>query len=689
MQSKIFLKFTIILSISLAALFLYLKSPALNEPNTPPIDFKSFDTEADNLLKNMTTDEKIGQMMLVSLTPSMRNGSFQETDKNLGAVLVAGNDEPIGGPALANWKKMMNSVKQAATLTLKDGTKIEPLLGTDAVHGDQHVLGAVIFPHNIGLGATHNLELVKKIAAFTAYDAKQSGFNWVFAPTIAVAHDYRWGRTYESFSSDPTWVQYFAEAYVNGAQQNNAGKISGALTSAKHYIGDGYTFMGQDEGNISIPDQAGWDKLFSQNFSGYQGAFSQSVGSVMISYSSINNKPMTLQQDLITNTLFVKNGFEGLIVTDYGAVEKAANKMKLSYPEALIQAINSGIHLVMLNNNFSFEEEVGQFRKTLTAAVSQNKISQTTLDAAVRRILRVKLAMGLVSSTSPVVPAPVPNEDEKSIALQAAEQSLVLLKNENAVIPVNSQNLSHVILLGSRGFNYKTQTPGPYAFDDIGSQSGGWTVVWQGSQGNDYWRNSAIDNKASSILDGVRKLAPQVPISENSVPSGASAQNSLAIVVLAEPPYAEFMGDVANNNPLYANEPSYVNPYVPLKQKNTLQIGFDQTTLETINQLKNLGVPVITVLLSGRPMIISDFPDNPWDKSNAFIAAWLPGTTGGEAIANAIFGQYHFRKDYPQANTLSFAWPRYMSQVGEVACVNHGKSGRSDLLADCGDGLTT
>lgn len=616
-----------------------------------PLDYRIYAPEAKRIVERMTLEEKIGQMTLPSIDMIYHDGGLSviRQDK-LGAVLAEGDTVPPQGPELKNWQALAEAMKKQATFPL--------LLGTDAVHGNQHVANAVIFPHNIGLGAAHDPELINAIASWTAYDVEQSGFNWIFAPTVAAAHDYRWGRTYESFASDPALIKQYANAYVQGAQLIANNRITGALTSTKHFIGDGNTDAGIDEGNDTVLND---EQFLKDNYPGYIGAFEASTGNVMVSYSSINGLPMSINKKMLQKYLLPY--FSGFVVSDYGAIEKAAIKVKRPYAKVLADAINSGIDMIMLTNEFpQLYTSIAQFQQILLKDVENGLISKRRIDEAVVNIIQVKLAMGLLDKNN--LPMSKPPGDENQIALQAAEESLVLLKN-NRVLPVDPNKLKQVILLGD-------------AVDDIGSQCGGWRIVWQGKKGNQY-----TDNRATSILMGIRNnVGNKVNIIVNDLPASYTHHDTIAIVVLAEFPYAEYLGDVGNNNPLYNH---IRNPYAPTFEPKDLVVHYDKTIEKRIQQLKAAGVPVITVLLSGRPMVISAGATSPLRLSSAFIAAWLPGTTGGQAIANAIFGQYHFRQ-ISQTNTLTFAWPASMQQVGQLFCARSGKKPKP--LFDCGFGLS-
>ncbi len=661
--------------------------------------FSYYQEKAQKIVKMMTLEEKIGQMTLVNIS-TIKNDSISSWDAiekyNIGAILADANEMPET-PSLNDWQAQMRVINTHTAST----QHIPLLLGTDAVHGNQHVANAVIFPHNIGLGATHDASLLNQIAAWTSYDVKQSGFNWAYAPTVAVVHDYRWGRTYESFSSDPEWVKRFAKEYVLGAQNIDYEKHSlrGVLTSTKHFIGDGNTDNGIDEGNVTVSDE---NQFIRENYSGYEGALSAATGNIMISYSSINKIPMSLNKYYLDAYLFKRSDpstqFEGFTVTDYGAIAKATHGRP--YHEALANAVNAGTDMIMVSRDdfysidndpalYDHSNKIASFQAALLydCNLEDNnpfKITQQRIDEAVTRILQVKLAMGLFDASSQNMTPPT--GDENKIALKAAEESLVLLKNEpksnKSVIPVDN-TIKHIFLLSP--YNYSL-------YDDIGTQCGGWRIKWQGIPGNEY-----TDANASSVLNGIKKIIPADADILFNLPNSIdeyTEKNTIVIALLAEPPYAEFMGDVDNDDGNY-------EIHHAAELQNGLFTQFDRPTLNAIQTMKGKNIPIITVLLSGRPMIINHFPstnynisfdenNTPLAMSDAFIAAWLPGTKGGEAIANAIFGHYHFRSK-KGANTLSVPWPSDINQVrtGRLVCNTIRRNNDPIPMFECGYGLAT
>jgi len=630
-------------------------------------DFTNFTAQANTYLKQMTLDEKIGQMTLPTIKFLLQDGGLQLISLyQLGGVLAV-DDSGLAGKdfLLADWQALAKQIK-SYPVTIAHGNISVPLfLGTDAVHGNQHIAQAVLFPHNIGLGATHDPALIEQIGAWTAYDVKDSGFNWGYAPCVAVAQDYRWGRTYESFGLDPQWVAKLGAAYVRGNQAAQNGHLTGILANAKHYIGDGATNYGIDEGNVILTDK---EKFLQINSPGYVSTAQQGVGSIMVSYNSINDVPMTLNKkylDLIRdgNLPGQEQPYTGFLVSDFEAVARIARDRHLGFADTLATAVNSGLDMFMISReNPQFYATIGDFQKVLRKDIKDGLIPMARIDDAVRRILQVKIAMGMMQSSAPALAKP--QEAEVAVATRAAQESFVLLKNDNHTLPYRSAAIKHVILLGD-------------ATDDIGTQCGGWTLVWQGVKGNKYWQNDA---KASSIKSGIAAILkkhadyitnPDLNDLQQKLADGVyTAKNTLVVATLSEVPYAEFMGDVGNKNRLY--DPT-MNTSMPAQQAESLIIKFPVAERKQIEAVQQHDIPVTTVLFSGRPLIITQdgsgqsSPIAPLTLSDAFIAAWLPGTTGGTAIADALFGKYHFRHA-KLANTLPFAWPRSMAQLGKLSC---------------------
>lgn len=744
-------------------------------PNT--VNYDEFALIAKQIVSQMTLDQKIGQMTLTDFTllPTRSDfyaepGAIDNTlikQYNVGAVLVSANDAPLHckdnqcdlisnnlvpdvyqQATLKNWQQLAQGVSSEPVVigtSPRDAIYIYPLLGTDAVHGNQHVLGSVLFPHNIGLAATHDPSIFYRAGFWTGQSVRESGFNWAYAPTVAISHNPNWGRFYESVGSTSAFVKNYAFCFNQGVQQSHHGFIHGALGTTKHYIGDGATFEGIDEGNDEVTD---FHRFFSINSEGYNGGILAGTGSIMVSYSAINNTPMTINprplqtiRTGIYNDIRYHPPFKGFVVSDYGAIDKAATQglptstKKTTYLDALATSVNNGMDMIMLSP-FPANASIPNFQKALKFLVSNShtggspSIPESRIDEAVTHILSVKYAMSLIQDfdnnrwlTREKVPAmPFYRQDKNNDkaahdALDAAEKSLVLLKNNNALLPLNLQSLKYIVLVGEDTYNVRqpngsTQVETFQNFNNIGAQNGGWSVLWQGINGNQYWQGkNKITSHASSLLDGVTHLVNSVtPKAQLLYPEATwdicereaflqnlqtqypemTSENTVIIAALAEPPYAEFMGDI--NVPYCRNNPTdssngclynlHSNIYLPDQQKGTLAVKLDSYSQEIIQALhqKNANIPVVSVLFSGRPVIITEPSDPPLNfipltNSNAFIAAWLPGTTGGQAIANALFGKYYFCRGICQpnsANTLPVDWVANMQQLENYPIYDKG-----------------
>ena len=677
--------------------------------------YKPYYKKAQAIVSKMTIDEKIGQMIVPTTTILISNpedakylatlsddeliikfGLDKIKKYHIGSVLVGGNDVPFDAndPSLAMWQKIARLAK--SQYSGPEGTKL--LLGTDEVHGNQHVLGSPLFPQNIGLGATHDPKLIKEAARMTAAGTLESGFNWVFAPTVAIAHDYRWGRTYESYSQNPSIVEVIAYNFIDGMQNIQNNHITGTLATVKHFIGDGLTVNGLDEGNTEVTN---FDELWNVDGAGYRGAIDANVGSLMPSYSSLNGVPMHFGGDKgllekISTTGIYDYKFDGFVVSDYAAISKSQAKYnalnknsKISFIDSMALEINSGVDIIMFgtdSNGFAkrypkkflgkqskdmpseyynvknkvawpktmdggnYTDAVDMLR-AIKFAVKQQKIPMSRIDQAVTRIIAVKLAM------KPSM-KPIDNEVVKAAALKVAEESMVLLKNDNNTLPINTTKIKNVVLMG--------------AYDDIGRQNGGWTILWQGFTGNQWWKPNSEAKKNSGATSYIEGLENNLSEGTNFITNfndskqQLSKDDTVAVVILSEDPYAEFNGDVDNGNPLYLS--GHKKP-----QSKFLGLKFNNRQEAEIKKLKAKGIPIITVIQSGRPMVITDGGDKaPLQNSDALIAAWLPGTSGGQAVANTITGKYKLKsfkasidgKEY-YSNTLPFDWPKNMQEVRE------------------------
>lgn len=581
----------------------------------------------DQLMARMTLEEKVGQTI---------QGDFGEMtpqdliDYPLGSILGGGNSEPGGDPYATpqQWLDVARAFREAA-LT-RGGAAIPILFGLDAVHGHNNVVGATLFPHNIGLGATRNPELVGRIAEATAIEVAVTGVDWTFGPTLAVPRDDRWGRSYEGYGEDPEIVAAYAGPVTLGLQGRleagrplARGRIAG---SAKHFLADGGTLNGKDQGDARISEE----ELATIHAAGYPPAIDAGVLTVMASFSGWNGVKHSGNPTLLTDVLRGPLGFEGFVVSDWNAHAQLPGCSNESCP----LAFNAGIDMFMAPDTWK------PLFHSMVAQVRSGEISQARLDEAVRRILRVKVKLGLFETTQPnrelegrfeLLGAP----EHRALARQAVRESLVLLKNNDGVLPIRGG--ARVLVAG-------------VAADDIGQASGGWTLTWQGV-GN---TNAHFPN-AQSILSGVREAVSAAGGEVRYDAEGEFEQKpDVAIVVFGETPYAEFQGDLDHLD------------FVPTGP------------LETLRRLKAAGIPTVSVFLSGRPM----WTNPEINASDAFVAAWLPGSEGG-GIADVLIGDAEGRPRHDFKGRLSFSWPRTAIQTP----LNRGEPGYDPQFA-YGHGLT-
>ncbi|WP_185734903.1 glycoside hydrolase family 3 protein [Micromonospora globispora] len=528
-------------------------------------------TRVADLLSRMSLDEKIGQMT------QAERGSVTATDLTtyrLGSILSGGGSAPSPNTA-ASWADMYDSFQRAALAT---PLGIPMIYGVDAVHGHNNVVGATIFPHNIGLGATRDPALVQQIGQAVAEEVSGTGVDWDFAPCLCVARNDRWGRTYESFGETPD-IPSDMTTLITGLQGATLGGPTSVLATAKHYVGDGGTTGGDDQGNTELTEA----ELRAIHLPPFQAAVQRGVGSVMISYSSWNGGKMHGNQYLITTVLKGELGFSGFVVSDWNGIDQIDGSSGFTAAE-VTTAINAGIDMVMVPTAWK------TFISTLRAEVQNGHVPLSRIDDANRRILTKKFELGLFErpytdrSWTPTVGSAA----HRALARQAVRESQVLLKNANGVLPLARDN-NKIFVAGKNA-------------DNIGNQSGGWTISWQGSSG-------AI-TPGTTILQGIRAaVGPTTTVTYNQRGTGIDRSYRAAIALVGETPYAEGQGD------------------------RTGSMSLDREDLRTIATLRNAGVPVIVVLVSGRPMdIATELPK--WD---ALLASWLPGTEG-DGVADVLFG---------------------------------------------------
>ncbi len=592
----------------------------------------TIEARIDSLMAIMTVEEMVAQTIqgdINSITP----GDVREY--RLGSVLNGGNSAPradVRAPA-PEWLVLADVFYEASTDTSGGGAAIPLLWGTDSVHGHNNVIGATVFPHNIGLGAARNPDLIREIGAVTALETVVTGQDWTFAPTLAVAQDDRWGRTYESYSEDPAIVAEYARAMVEGIQGALGSETLFAsdkvIATAKHYLGDGGTDAGKDQGD-NLASEA---DLRDIHGAGYPPAVEAGVQVVMASFSSWRGEKLHGSTYLLTDVLKDRMGFNGFVVGDWNGHGQVPGCQTTDCAASL----NAGVDMFMAPDSWK-----GLYENTL-AQVKAGEISQERLQDAVRRILRVKFRVGLFEKEKPSS-RPLAGSFEllgsaehRAVARQAVRESLVLLKNQGGLLPLRAD--SRILVAGDGA-------------DDIGKQSGGWTLSWQGTG------NSKADfPNGESIWDGI-KAASDVAGGQAvlSLDGTYDQRPDVAIVVFGENPYAEFQGDIPDLD------------YQP----------GSATDLALLQSFKAAGVPTVAVFLSGRPLWVN--PEI--NASDAFVAAWLPGSEGS-GVADVLLRKPDGSIHHDFKGKLSFSWPKTAAQTP----LNH-QDESYDPLFPFGYGLT-
>ena len=583
---------------------------------------KAQDPKVRELLARMTLEEKIGQMIQTERS-ALKELSDVE-NYFIGSFLSGGTSDPKGGNSLTDWTDHYDALQER---TQNTRLRIPILYGIDAVHGHSNVLGATLFPHNIGLGCTRSPSLVERAARITAIETRATGIQWTFAPCVTVPRDERWGRTYEGFGESPELARILGEAAVRGFQGNDLKDPLSLLACAKHWIGDGATVFGTghklkddvrllDRGDVRLSEA----ELRRIHMPGYVTAIKAGVGTIMPSYNSWNGVKCSGSKRLLTEILKQELGFEGFLISDYNAIDE----MPGDYKSQVEVSVNAGMDMYMAPQRY--RELYGH----LLQLVKENRVAMSRIDDAVTRILRVKFAMGLMDpGRSPLADRTLHQRfgspEHRQVARECVRASLVLLKNERQTLPASKQ-LKHIHVAGKSA-------------DDIGNQCGGWTISWQGKSGDN-------TTGGTTILEAIKQSVSRETMVTFSKDGSGAKGAELGIVVIGEIPYAEYIGD----------------------RKDLTLAPEDVAAIEAVKQA---GIPVVVVLLSGRPMII----DKVIGKADAFVAAWLPGTEG-RGVTDVLFGDFNFK------GKLSFSWPRSMDQIP----INVGDA-RYDPLFKYGYGL--
>ncbi|WP_242906473.1 glycoside hydrolase family 3 protein [Actinomadura terrae] len=544
----------------------------------------------EDLLARMSLDDKIGQMV----QPERRSIEPADVARfRIGSVLSSGGSAPSPNNA-RSWADMYDGYQRAA---LGTPLRVPMMYGVDAVHGHNNVVGATIFPHNIGLGATRDPELVRRIGAATAEEMTGTGADWNFAPCVCVVRDDRWGRTYESFGEVPGLPSAMTTV-IEGLQGRSLGDgPTSVLATAKHFVGDGGTDGGDDQGDMRVPEA----ELRAVHLPPFREAVRRGVGSVMASYSSWNGVKLHRNRYLITEVLKRELGFTGFVVSDYNGIDQIDGEPGFTRAE-VAAAVNAGIDMVMVAQRWR------EFIDDLRAAVQGGEVPMSRIDDANRRILAQKFRLGLFER--PLADrrylATVGGAAHRALARRAVAASQVVLKNDDDVLPLDRDD--EKIFVAGR------------SADDIGRQSGGWTITWQGAPG--------ATTPGTTILEGIRQVAGKgrtVTYAEDG--AGVDRSYDVAIAVVGERPYAEYKGD------------------------RTDDLRLSGTDLKTIDRLRAADIPVVVVLVSGRPLDVTSELRH-WD---GFVASWLPGTEGA-GVADVLFG------DTAPSGRLPVSWPRSAAQ---------------------------
>lgn len=572
------------------------------------------------IMAGMTLEEKVGQMIQGD------TGSINPEDLRnypLGSILAGGSSPPLNSPdrsGAAPWIATVHAYNAVSMQARADHTPIPLMFGIDAVHGNNNIVGATLFPHNSALGATRDPELIRRIGEATGQETAAAGIDWAFGPTVTVPQNDRWGRTYEGYSEDPAVVRSYAGKMVEGLQgRPGNGSIQGGHVSAsvKHYVGDGGTTNGIDQGDTDVPEST----LISVHSAGYPPSINAGVYTVMASFNSWQGIKMHGSKALLTDVLKGRMGFAGFVVGDWNGHGQVPGCTNTDCPIAF----NAGLDMAMAPDSWK-----GLFDNTVREA-RQGVIPMARIDDAVRRILRVKIKLGLFDQGRPYESRPevIGSPEHRALAREAVRKSLVLLKNDG-VLPLKSS--LNVLVVGE-------------AADNIGEQSGGWTLSWQGN-GN---TNADFPN-GQSIYSGISEAMAAGGGTATLSPDGSYAKKpDVAIIVFGEHPYAEGLGDIRT----LEFEPG------------------DKKSLALLRKLKSEGIPVVSVFLSGRPLWVN--PEI--NQSDAFVAAWLPGSEGA-GIADVIVGNRQGKPRNDFTGRLSFSWPKSAGQF----TLNKGSANYSPLF---------
>ncbi|MBW6515563.1 MAG: glycoside hydrolase family 3 protein [Candidatus Cloacimonetes bacterium] len=595
----------------------------------------------------MTLEQKVGQIVQAErqfITPN------EVKQYHIGSVLSGGGSVP-GDNKPEDWIKMNDAYWSASMEADAEHLPIPLIYGIDAIHGNNNVIGAVVFPHNIGLGAANDPDLLESIASVTAKEIAVTGLDWTFAPTLAVARNDHWGRTYESYSEDPKIVSSYASRFIKGLQGNfTHDKV---IACAKHWIGDGATLHGIDQGDMCITEE----ELRRIHLPPFKAAIDAGVLTVMVSLSSWWGVKCHGHRFLITDLLKNELGFSGVAISDWDGIDY----LDKDYREAVVISLNAGLDMFMVTDKWK------KFIQIVQNEVENGRIPLARIDDAVKRVLRIKFLAGMFDKPRPALRelsldrTSFGSVQHREVAREAVRKSLVMLKNDDDKLPLSKT--ARILVAGKNAHNR-------------GYQCGGFTIAWQGVN-DDQPLDSGIYKQAdegktreaptlnpsaikessiingTSIWEGIKAIAPKAVLSID----GACAdpdQHDIAIVVIGEVPYAEMLGDVriaglAKSLNIGRGSTTEKIPIMDKGPYGTHLVLHElhPEDLDTIKNITSKGIPVVTVMICGRPLVINQ----ELDESRAFVVAWFPGSEG-QGIADVLFG------DYPMQGKLSFSWPR-------------------------------
>ncbi|HEU4852880.1 MAG TPA: glycoside hydrolase family 3 N-terminal domain-containing protein [Telluria sp.] len=580
----------------------------------------ALEAQVAKIVAGMTLAQKVGQMT----QPEIKKATPEDVRKyNLGSVLNGGGSWPANNKyaTAAEWLALADKYYEASMSTDMK-TKVPVIWGIDAIHGNSNVYGATQFPHNIGLGAAHDPKLIARIGTAVGKAVRATGINWVFAPTLAVVQDDRWGRTYESFSETPELVNAYGGAYVRGLQGDLKGDAT-VVATAKHFIGDGGTFEGKDQGI----NKATREQLINIHGAGYYSALAAGAQTVMATYNSWHDVSTGVDYGkvhgskvLLTEALKDKMGFDGFVVSDWNGIGQIPGCTNAS----CAQAINAGIDMVMVPDDWK------EFIANTIKQVEGGQIPMARIDDAVTRIIRVKLRANMRKPSASSFAGKQSALEAKALAREAVRKSLVLLKNDSAALPLKRGQ--RILVVGKNA-------------DNMPNQTGGWTLTWQGTDN----KNSDFPN-GDTILAGIVAAAGKDKVTYSASGAGVDVSKfDVVVAVIGETPYAEGAGDIGPSGTLRHS-------------------GRYPEDLAALQQVAGKGKPVVTVLVAGRPVYANDL----MNLSDSFVMAWLPGTEG-KGVSDVLFksGGHGF------TGKLSFSWPKSVCQ----AVLNRGDKDYAPLFA--------